>query len=154
IGAFAALVAYPWQATAEEEEPRERVFGTLLLTLIAGGAGLSILALVQQVAGNGQVLWLTNEEVSPNRASGPFVNPNHLAAWLEMVLPVSVAYFGALATRLGRRIANMASTSVGMGVRARRAWASALAAHQRRLWLPLVLAAAVMLMFVAHLATG
>jgi len=151
---FAVVVAFPWQSDDFAEAPGTRVFGRLLLTLVAGGAFLAALALLQEVAGNGQVLWISDEAAQHGRASGPFVNPNHLAAWLEMVIPVALAYTLALGNRLRRRIRGAARTDRGMGVRARRAWMAALIANQRRVGPPLFVAATVVLMTVAHLATG
>ena len=101
---FAVIVAYPWRTVEVGEAPRERVFARLVLTLIAGGAALSGLALVQEVAGNARVLWISDAPRQSGRASGPFVNPNHFAAWLEMVIPVALAYGVALTGRLHRRI--------------------------------------------------
>jgi O-antigen ligase/tetratricopeptide (TPR) repeat protein len=154
FGVFAVVVAYPWQSHDFAEAPGVRVCGRLLLTLIAGGAFLAALALLQEVAGNGRVLWISNAATQRGRASGPFVNPNHLAAWLEMVVPVALAYTLALAKRLRRRIRGAAHTDRSMGVRARRAWMAALIANQRRLGPPLCAGTAAVLMIVAHLATG
>jgi O-antigen ligase len=154
LAAFATIASYPWQAQLGEVDPRRRVFGTLLLTVIAGGAALSVLGLVQQAAGNGRVLWMLDGVADPRRASGPFVNPNHFASWLEMVIPPAVAYFAAVASRLGKRISRMAATSRAMGVKRRRAWAGAVAANQGRFSLPLLLAGAIGLMLVAHVASG
>ena len=151
---FAVVVAFPWQSDDFAEAPGTRIFGRLLLTLIAGGACLAALALLQEVAGNGRVLWISDAAAQHGRASGPFVNPNHLAAWLEMVIPAAFAYTLALGRRLRRRIRSAAQTDRGMGVRARRAWMAALIANQRRVGPPLFVAATVVLMIVAHLATG
>src|SRR5439155_1047190 len=70
-GIFAVLVGYPWA------DARAHVLGRLVLTFVVGGALLGGLALVEQVAGNGDVLWITGVPVASGRASGPFVNPNH-----------------------------------------------------------------------------
>lgn len=154
LGAFVVLTAYPWQAEYPDEDVRLHVFGTLLLTIVAGGALLAMLALLHDVRGGERILWVLEPVAVPGRASGPFANPNHFAGWLEMVIPMGVAYLGAVALRLGRHIARMAGASQAMGVQPRRAWASALASHQRSFWLPLLVAGAVLLMLVAHLATG
>ena len=148
------LVAYPWTSELPEDDPREDVFATLLLTLVAGGAALSLLALLHGVTGGERVLWVFDEVRTPGRATGPFANPNHFAAWLEMVIPLGVAYLGAVALRTGRHIARMARASQSMGVQPRRAWAGALASHQRSFWLPLLVLGAVLVMLVAHSATG
>lgn len=155
LGAFAVIVAYPWRNEEWGADASAQVFGRLLLTAIAGGVLLATLALVEQVAGNGHVLWLTNVETAQRgRASGSFVNPNHLAAWLEMTFAVALTYALALAARLHRRLARAAHSARGMGVHARRAWISAVIAHQRMLWPPLAAATAATLILVAHLATG
>lgn len=154
LGAFVVVVAYPWTSELPDEEPREDVFATLLLTLVAGGAALSLLALVHGVSGGERVLWMLDPVRTPGRSGGPFANPNHFAAWLEMVIPLGVAYLGAVALRTGRHVARMARASQGMGVQARRAWAGALASHQRSFWLPLLVLGAVLVMLVAHAATG
>lgn len=153
LGAFVVLTAFPWQAEYPDEDARLHVFGTLLLTLVGGGALLAMLALVHDVQGSPRILWVLEPVAVPGRASGPFANPNHFAGWLEMVIPIGVAYLGAVALRLGRHIARMARSSQAMGVQPRRAWASALASHQRSFWLPLLVAGAVLLMLVAHFAT-
>ena len=74
---------------------------------------------------------VSDEPVSRGRASGPFVNPNHLAAWLEMVIPAGLAYTwscsrAALAPAHRARRPTAAAAS---GVRARRAWVGALIAQ-------------------------
>ncbi len=149
FGAFAVLVAYPW-----DESARGHAFARLVLTLVAGGAVLAGIALCEQVAGNGNVFWVTDAPAISGRASGPFVNPNHFAAWLEMIMPVGVGYALGLARRTRRHVVRSAQSGRGMGVSARRAWVAALVVHQQRLWAPLVAASAVLLMLVAHLATG
>jgi O-antigen ligase/tetratricopeptide (TPR) repeat protein len=154
LGAFAVIVAYPWRSEGYGRDAHRDVFGRLLLTVISGGVLLAALALVEQFAGNGRVLWISDAAAEDGRASGSFVNPNHLAAWLEMILPVTLAYGFALTARLRRRLARIAHAGRGMGVHARRAWISAIIAQQERLWPPLAAAAAGALMLVAHVATG
>ncbi len=154
LGAFAVIVAYPWHSDEWGTDARAQVFGRLLLTAIVGAVLLGALALLEQIAGNGRVLWIGPDSTQDGRASGSFVNPNHFAAWLEMVFPVALTYALALASRLRRRLARAAHAGRGMGVHARRAWISALIAQQRRLWPPLAAAGAAALILVAHLATG
>jgi O-antigen ligase len=148
---FAVLVAYPWENGSRGGDARTRVFGRLLLTLIAGSALLSLTGLLAEVTGTGLVM---RSPSMPGRVSGPFVNPNHFAAWLEMVIPAAVAYLLALTVRLRRLLARTADGGRGTGVRARRAWIAALITHQQRLWAPLIAATAVLSMLVAHLGSG
>ena len=155
FGVFAVVLAYPWESEAFGEDAETAVLGRLALTVIAGGALLAAVAFLQGVAGNGEVLWLSGRAPAQSgRASGPFVNPNHFAAWLEMALPLTLAYTVALAARLVRRLGAAAATGRRMGVPARRAWIAALIAHQERLWPPLAGAALLIVTGVAHVATG
>jgi O-antigen ligase len=154
FGVFAVAVAYPWRSDLPGESGEAPVLARLLLTLIAGGAVMALVALVALIAGNGSVLWLSDVPASRTRASGPFVNPNHLAAWLEMIIPVALGYAIAVATRVRRRIVAAAQAGRGMGVNARRAWIAAVISNQKALGLPLAAMAAVLLMSIAHLATG
>src|SRR5690606_29522116 len=75
-------------------------------------------------------------------------------AWLEMVIPVALAYGVALGGRLYRRIATRAEKGRGMGVRARRAWVAALVANQQRLWPSLIAAVCLLLLWIAHAASA
>lgn len=154
FGAFAVMIAYPWRTDLPGENADAAVSARLLLTFLVTGTAVAGLALMSQLAGNGYVLWITDAAASTSRASGPFVNPNHFAAWLEMLLPVALGFAVALATRVRRHVAAAAHSARGMGVNARRAWITAVISHQRALALPLAAGAAVMLMAVAHLATG
>jgi hypothetical protein len=152
FGAYTVAVAYPWSTVdGPDGDARERVFGRLVLTLVVGGIVVALLGLVQQVLG---VLPLADTEALGGRASGPFVNPNHFAAWLEMTIPATLAYLAALAGRVRRRLARSAESGRGIGVRAGRAWISAVIVHQRRLWAPLVTLAALAVMTAAHVASG
>ena len=148
FGAYLVLVGYPWG----DDEARARALGRVFLTVLAGGVAIAFLAVLQQVAGNGRVFWVT-EEPAGSRVSGPFVNPDHLACWLEMVLPASVAYTWALFVRLRRRIASTVESGTRLGLRVRRAWAGALIANQRRLTVPFLAAAGVAIMLAAHVGT-
>jgi hypothetical protein len=149
FGAYLVLVGYPWG----DEEKRARAFERVLVTLLGGGVAMAMLALVQEVAGNGQVLWITDEPVVPGRLSGPFVNPNHFACWLELVIPTGAAYAWVLGGLLQRRIAKAVESGRRLELRPRRAWVGALIANQRRLALPLAAMAAVALMATAHRGT-
>jgi hypothetical protein len=146
LGAYLVLVGWPWG----DRDARAKAFGRMFLTILVGGIALALLALLQEVGGNGQVAWLSDEPVIRGRASGPFVNPNHLACWLEMVIPAGIAYTWALTRRLFRRLARAAENGQRLGLRQRRAWMSALIGHQRRLLWPLLAAAAVALMMAGH----
>lgn len=150
FGAFAVILAFPWRSIDEGDEARLIVLDRLVLTLILGGVAMAALALFQQFFGNGWVMWVSEEPAGEARISGPFVNPNHFAAWLEMVMPLALAVCLTLVVRLRRRVAATALSSRGLGVRSRRVWVSALVAHQESLWPPIVAATGFLVMFAGH----
>ncbi len=149
FGAYLVLAGYPWG----DEKARAQAFGRVFLTVLGGGIALALLALLQEVAGNGRVLWISDEQVTGSRVSGPFVNPNHLACWLEMVIPAGAAYAWSLGGLLRGRIVKSVESGQRLGLRARRAWVGALIANQRRLAIPFLAVAGVALMATAHLGT-
>ena len=154
LGVFAIVVAYPWADASPTESGRSAAFARLVLTMLGGGALLATLALLAAGFDNGRVFWISDASVMPGRASGPFVNPNHFAAWLEMVIPVGLAYAVALCRRVGRHLRRSIEAGRGMGVQRRRAWVTALITHQERLWGPLLAGTTLLLMLVAHVAAG
>ncbi|MCC6765095.1 MAG: O-antigen ligase family protein [Deltaproteobacteria bacterium] len=154
LAVFTTIVAYPWRAEGLDEPRDERVLARLVPTLVIGAAALAALGLLAEAVGNGRVLWITGEPTVDDRVSGPFVNPNHFAAWLTMAIPVALAYAVSLASRLGRRLGRAVEAARGLGVRRERAWAAALIANQRALALPLAAAAGTALLVVALVATG
>ena len=63
------------------------LLGVLLLSAALG----SLYAMVQQVNGSNQVLWMPRPEQYGSRASGPYLCPNHFANLLAMLFPLAVA---------------------------------------------------------------
>lgn len=153
IGVFTVLVAYPWRETRDREDAAATIFGRLLLTVLAGGCLVAAGGLLGAFTGMGAAPWVGGGAYS-GRMSGPFVNPNHFAAWLEMVIPVALAYAVAVVLRVRRRLAREAERGQGLGVRARRAWAAAMVAHQRRLSIPVLALGVVAVLTIAHRASG
>src|SRR5438034_5300499 len=150
LGAFLVTVAYPWRAAVEEDDARAAVFDRLLLTLLAAGALLAGLGLLSEATGIG----IAGASASAGRVSGPFVNPNHFAAWLGMVVPAALAYAVALTGLVYGRLRRAVDAERGKGTQPRQAWLWALITHQRRLWAPLLVCTAVLLMGVAHAGSG
>lgn len=149
LGAYVVLAGYPWG----DDQARVRAFGRMLLTVLGGGVAMALLALAQEVMGNGYVFWLSDEPSLPGRVSGPFVNPNHLAVWLEMLIPAGFAYAWVITGRLWRRIRRGVESGRNLGLKPRRAWVGALVNNQRRLALPFLVLAGVFLMLAAHAGT-
>ena len=123
------------------------MFARMMLTLFVGGAAIAGIGLLDQVASNGNVMWITEEPSTVGRTSGPFVNPNHFAAWLEMLIPArSPTPFRSLRRRattdraLGRHgTRHGRAAPAGLGRRPRRCTSSAS-------WAPLAAATGLLLM--------
>ncbi len=150
LGAFLVTIAYPWRAAVEEDDARAIVFDRLLLTLLTAGALLAGLGLLSEATGIG----IAGASASAGRVSGPFVNPNHFAAWLGMVVPAALSYAVAMTGLVYGRLRRAVDAERAKGTQPRQAWLWALITHQRRLWAPLLICTAVLLMGVAHAGSG
>lgn len=64
------------------------------------GVGVAIVGLFQLLAGNGKVLWLRNPPPA-SRPFGPFVNPNHFAGYMELIVPLALGLLLTLTVRGG-----------------------------------------------------
>lgn len=91
---FLLVLLYP--VNKEERRDSERQFlRTVLMTIVSSGFLIATLALVQRSFWNGKILWFFVPEdwgdakldVIP-RASGPFVNSDHFANYLMLVIPL------------------------------------------------------------------
>lgn len=142
LGVFAVLIGYPWGS----DDDRRDVVTQLVLTLLAGGAALASCGLGQ--------LALGGATDGGARARGPFINPNHFAAWIEMIVPVAVGYLATLLGRAHRNLTRQLETGRGMGMQRQRLWIDTLVAQQARLWAPLAVTALIGVMLAAHLASG
>jgi O-antigen ligase/tetratricopeptide (TPR) repeat protein len=84
--------------SAEAEASFRRI---LAIAMLAIGAAIAILGLIQQATWNGKILWIyipldwgAPIFLDSQRASGPFVNPDHFAGYLAAIFPLALA--GAL----------------------------------------------------------
>lgn len=97
VSFFFLVMLYPFGEPCgfvEEATFYNRVFVAVLLT----GLLVAVIALVEQVTWNGKILWTVipydwgaPQLQEADRARGPFVNPDHLAAYLNLALPFSIA---------------------------------------------------------------
>lgn len=62
-----------------------------VIVVVAYTAVLSFVALLQRFNSNGRVLWI--RDVYEGSFFGPYINGNHMAGWLVLVLPLVVALF-------------------------------------------------------------
>lgn len=74
----------------------------LLVAVVVVGFLTSVQGLVQYLTWNGRIFWL--RQVPPSSVFGPFVNHNHFAAYVGMVIPAAVALaFHGFGARRGSR---------------------------------------------------
>ncbi len=78
---------------SRQETTQIMVFGLIFLAMAIAGY-----AIVQFATGSPKVWHFTKPEQYFGRAGGTYINPNHLAGFLEMILPLALAY--ALSSRL------------------------------------------------------
>ena len=69
---------------------RERL-NLLMNGLVIFGFALAIFGLIQHFSWNGKLYWLRSISVAATTPFGPFVNHNHFAGYMEMLLPLPVA---------------------------------------------------------------
>ncbi len=98
-GFFLMVFAYPFDLPPKDDAER-RFYRAVMCGVIASGLLTGAIALVQHAWWNGKILWFFvpydwgTPRVDMPHAGGPFVNPDHLANYLTMVLPPAIA--GAL----------------------------------------------------------
>lgn len=78
--------AWAWTQVGGVAHRWKWLLGVLILSAALG----SLYALVQQVNGSSQVLWIPRPEQYGMRASGPYLCPNHFANLLAMLFPLAV----------------------------------------------------------------
>jgi O-antigen ligase len=67
--------------------------------LICFGFALALFGLIQHFAWNGEFYWFVNSTVPVSSPFGPFVNHNHFAGYLEMIVPIPFALILTRAVR-------------------------------------------------------
>lgn len=111
IGALAvaalllAVALYP-AGPPGEWRASEQLARIALRAVLASGLIVALVGLIQWATWNGKILWTLvpldwgAPDPSAQRASGPFVNPDHFAGYLAMVFPLmlSGAVFGGFPT--------------------------------------------------------
>jgi hypothetical protein len=61
----------------------------LLRVIVVVGFAIALFAIVQRLTWNGRIYWL--RAAPRDTAFGPFVNHNHFAGYVEMILPLAIA---------------------------------------------------------------
>lgn len=102
VSLFLLVLFYPFAAAPKGEE---KFFRTVLFAVLVVGVLVASIGMAQRFAGNGKILWFfvpydwgSASSNDLQRASGPFINPNHFANYLALILPLAVT--GVLSVRL------------------------------------------------------
>jgi tetratricopeptide (TPR) repeat protein len=91
---FFVVIFYPVGAGTRNDERKFR--RALVLIVLAAGTAVAFVGLTEQAFWNGKILWfhVPRDWGGPmpgiHRASGPFVNPDHFANYLAMILPLAL----------------------------------------------------------------
>jgi tetratricopeptide (TPR) repeat protein/O-antigen ligase len=100
--AFFLLLLYPFGVGTAQ--PQIRFLRVIPCFLVSIGALVALIGIAQRASWNGRILWFYQPVdwsgpllVDSPRASGPFVDPDHFANYLALILPLAVA--GALFPR-------------------------------------------------------
>jgi O-antigen ligase len=70
---------------------RQETTRILIWTVLALGMGISLSAVYQYLAGSNKVWWLVRPPQYNHRGSGTYICPDHLAGFLEQLLPLALA---------------------------------------------------------------
>lgn len=93
---FFLVLACPFGFIGAEREAEVRFMRLLVIILLALGGTIALIGLLEKAMWNGRILWFFVPQdwsgPSPEnvRASGPFINPDHFANFLAMILPLAV----------------------------------------------------------------
>jgi tetratricopeptide (TPR) repeat protein/O-antigen ligase len=92
---FFLVLCYPFGFVGGERSANARFMRQLVVALISIGAAVALIGLIEKATWNGRILWVFTPHdwvaATPAtvRASGPFVNPDHFANFLAMILPLA-----------------------------------------------------------------
>ena len=93
---FFLVLLYPFGLVGEREA-EARFCRVLLLAVLVTATAVAIIGLAEREWWNGKILWFLVPEdwgqpliTDSPRASGPFIDPDHFANYLAMVLPLTV----------------------------------------------------------------
>jgi Lipid A core - O-antigen ligase and related enzymes len=72
--------------------PTYRQIRRLVLTIIFTGTGVAFLALCQMLSNSDKIYGFWQSQYKAGSYGGPFINANHLAGYLEMVIPLALGF--------------------------------------------------------------
>jgi O-antigen ligase/Flp pilus assembly protein TadD len=125
-----------------------RFLRRLLFTVLFTGLSIAIIAFVQRLTWNGKILWffVPYDWGVPflsgiPRASGPFVNPDHFANYIALILPLTIA--AALGALPGISLAQNRGAQIFFGVSVLILCSTLLLSLSRSAWLSTLAALAI-----------
>ena len=65
----------------------------LVRVIILMGAIIAFLGIIQMASGTDKIYWFWQSHYKIGGYFGPYVNPNHFACYLEMVIPLTIGFF-------------------------------------------------------------
>lgn len=86
-------LAFLFWVAANHLQTRNQV-DRIVRVVIATGFGLALFGIIQHFAGNGKLYWI-RELTKGGSLFGPYVNRNHFAGYMEMVIPLTIGYIVA-----------------------------------------------------------
>ena len=85
LGAFLLIINYV---------DSKRKFLRISLAMVVSGIVIALLGIIQRVAEAPKIYWFWEAFFKKDSSFfGPFVNPNHFAGYMEMVIPVAIGLF-------------------------------------------------------------
>lgn len=87
-----ALALLFW-VTMNHLQTRQQIDRTIRVVMLTG-FGLALFGIIQHFIGNGKLYWI-RELTQGGSLFGPYVNRNHFAGYMEMVIPVTIGYIVA-----------------------------------------------------------
>lgn len=94
---FFVVMLYPF-GPSTRGAAEKRFYRHVLIAILVSGLVVACAGILERVFWNGKILWVFVPydwgQAKPElfgRACGPFVNPDHFASYLNMVLPIAVA---------------------------------------------------------------
>jgi len=94
---FFVILLYPFGPSLHGEAER-RFYRYVLIAILIAGLSVAYIGILERFLWNGKILWFfvpydwgRAQTALYVRARGPFVNPDHFAAFLNLVLPIAVA---------------------------------------------------------------
>lgn len=97
LALFFLLVAFVLAANFFASDDRKHLLANFLIIY---GLAMAVFAIVQHFTWNGRLYWLRPVTAETAIPFGPFVNRNHFAGYMEMLMPVPIAM---VITRTSRR---------------------------------------------------